>query len=90
MRFEVSGMGGAGTQGDRSLPAIYEEACMVEELGFDGLWGSDHLWELPDTSKAQLERFTVMVAVAGRTSKLRLGPLVIGNAYWPRWCSQNW
>lgn len=81
MRFEVSGMGGAGTRGDTSLPAIFEEARLVEKLGFDGLWGSDHLWDLVDRRKDQLERFTVMAALAGRTSRLRLGTLVVGNTY---------
>jgi alkanesulfonate monooxygenase SsuD/methylene tetrahydromethanopterin reductase-like flavin-dependent oxidoreductase (luciferase family) len=81
MQFDVSGMGGAGTRGDTSLPAIITEAKLVESLGFTTLWGSDHLWDNVDIFKPQLERFTVIAHLAGITSKLRFGTLVTGNTY---------
>jgi probable F420-dependent oxidoreductase len=45
----------------------------IEQLGFDALWFRDHvLWHSP-----VLDPFTVLGAIAGRTSRMRLGPGVL-------------
>jgi F420-dependent oxidoreductase-like protein len=49
----------------------------VEDLGFESLWRSDHLFSLsgPRTGEA-LETFISFVLVAEHTARLRFGPLV--------------
>jgi probable F420-dependent oxidoreductase len=48
-------------------------AAEIEQLGFDALWFRDHvLWHSP-----VLDPFTMLGAIAGRTSRLRLSPGVL-------------
>ena len=54
-------------------PTLLTWADEIERLGFDALWFRDHvLWH-----SAVLDPFTVLGAVAGRTSRIRLGPGVL-------------
>ena len=81
MQFDISAMGGASALGDSSLEAILAQARLVEALGFNGYWGSDHQYSLGERFKPHMDRFIVLTAVAGATERIRIGPLVTGNTY---------
>jgi len=54
-------------------PTLLTWAEEIERLGFDALWFRDHvLWH-----SAVLDPFTLLGAIAGRTSRMRLGPGVL-------------
>ncbi len=54
----------------------------AEELGFDGAWGFDHLQPMyGDGPGETFEGMTTLAALAGVTSRIRLGLLVTGVTY---------
>src|SRR4051794_34081082 len=54
----------------------------AEELGFDGAWGFDHLQPMyGDGPGEAFEGVTTLAALAGVTSRIRLGLLVAGVTY---------
>src|SRR5690349_25152256 len=54
----------------------------AEELGFDGAWGFDHFKPMyGDGPGETFEGMTTLAALAGRTSRIRLGLLVAGVTY---------
>ena len=61
--------------------ALVERARACEEAGFHSLWLADHLWArgMPDVD--YLESWTALTALAMRTTRLRLGTLVLCNSY---------
>jgi alkanesulfonate monooxygenase SsuD/methylene tetrahydromethanopterin reductase-like flavin-dependent oxidoreductase (luciferase family) len=72
------------------FPALSERAVACEEAGFHSLWLADHFWArgMPDLD--YLESWTALTALAMRTTRLRLGTLVLCNSYRnPRW-SRRW
>ena len=59
-------------------------AAAGEESGFESLWVMDHFYQLPALGGAEqpmLEAYTVLGALAARTSRARLGTLVTGVTY---------
>lgn len=60
---------------------VVERARACEESGFHSLWLADHMWArgLPDVD--HLEIWTALSALAMRTTRLRLGSLVLCNSY---------
>jgi alkanesulfonate monooxygenase SsuD/methylene tetrahydromethanopterin reductase-like flavin-dependent oxidoreductase (luciferase family) len=53
-----------------------------EELGFDGAWGFDHFRPMYGHGPGNcFEGMTTLAALAGRTSRIRLGLLVAGVTY---------
>src|SRR2546421_9131319 len=51
----------------------------AEELGFDGAWGFDHLQPMYGEGPGEaFEGMTTLAALAGVTSRIRLGLLVAG------------
>ena len=55
---------------------------MAEELGFDGVWGFDHFQPMyGDGPGETFEGMTTLAALAGVTSRIRLGLLVTGVTY---------
>ena len=66
----------------KSLAQLYDEFQMAEDLGFDHAWLPDHV-KNPDgpPTDAMHETWTVLTAVAARTSRIRLGPLVSSNTF---------
>ncbi len=60
---------------------LLERARLCEELGFDVLWLMDHLYppELPGVPS--LEGWTLATWLLARTSRLRLGHLVLSNTF---------
>ncbi|MHB8513660.1 MAG: LLM class F420-dependent oxidoreductase [Actinomycetota bacterium] len=56
----------------------------AESSGFDSLWVMDHLFQLPPLGgpdARMFEAYTLLGALAARTSKIRLGALVTGVTY---------
>jgi len=55
---------------------------LAEELGFDGVWGFDHFEPMyGDGPGETFEGMTTLAALAGATSRVRLGLLVTGVTY---------
>ncbi len=55
---------------------------LAEELGFDGVWGFDHLQPMYGEGPGPtFEGMTTLAALAGMTSRVRLGLLVTGVTY---------
>ena len=56
----------------------------AEGLGYDSFWVMDHFHQIPNVGEEHepmLEGWTTIAAIAGFTSKIRLGTLVTGNVY---------
>jgi alkanesulfonate monooxygenase SsuD/methylene tetrahydromethanopterin reductase-like flavin-dependent oxidoreductase (luciferase family) len=63
------------------IPAIVERAHVAEAVGFDGIAFIDHL-EAPGTKDRSIwEAMTVATWVAARTERLRIGHLVLCDAF---------
>jgi F420-dependent oxidoreductase-like protein len=61
---------------------LVARARLGEELGFDGAWGFDHFQPLYGEGPGNcFEGMTTLAALAGATSRLRLGLLVTGVTY---------
>jgi F420-dependent oxidoreductase-like protein len=55
---------------------------LAEDLGFDGMWGFDHFQPMYGEGPGEtFEGMTTLAALAGRTSRIRLGLLVTGVTY---------
>jgi F420-dependent oxidoreductase-like protein len=55
---------------------------LAEELGFDGVWGFDHFQPMYGEGPGEtFEGMTTLAALAGVTSRIRLGLLVTGVTY---------
>src|SRR5438552_15346906 len=66
-----------------SFEDVAEYAVLAEELGFDSVWVSDHLfWSIAryggsGVPQGTLEPMTTLPALATRTPRVRLGTLVL-------------
>jgi F420-dependent oxidoreductase-like protein len=73
-----------GVPDERMFQRIAETAIAAEEAGFDSFWVMDHYHQIqtvgPDTDP-MLEAYTLLGAVAARTSRIALGALVTGVTY---------
>src|SRR5450432_4226897 len=59
-------------------------ATTAEDSGFDSVWVMDHFWQLPPLGGPDqpiLEAYTLLGALAARTSRVELGTLVTGVTY---------
>ena len=72
------------TGSGRLFEAIAAQAVEAESSGFDTVLLMDHFYQLPmlgDPANEMLECYTVLAALAQRTSRVRLSSLVTGNTY---------
>lgn len=61
---------------------VVRRVRLAEELGFDGAWGFDHLQPMYGEGPGEtFEGMTTLAALAGVTSRIRLGLLVAGVTY---------
>jgi F420-dependent oxidoreductase-like protein len=61
---------------------VVRRTQLAEELGFDGAWGFDHFQPMyGDGPGETFEGITTLAALAGVTSRIRLGLLVTGVTY---------
>jgi F420-dependent oxidoreductase-like protein len=66
------------------LGALREIAQAAEQLGYHSLWLFDHFYHFPVPDNVTvLESWTLMSVLAGATSSIRLGTLVLCNGYRP-------
>ncbi len=69
---------------DQLFEGVAQQATAAEEAGFESLWVMDHFFQLPalgGPAQPMLEAYTLLGALAARTSRIRLGALVTGVTY---------
>jgi F420-dependent oxidoreductase-like protein len=69
---------------DEIFPRVAELAAAGEDAGFASVWVMDHLYQLPALGGADqpmLEAYTLLGALAARTTRAELGTLVTGVTY---------
>lgn len=70
------------SQANKTWQQVLDQFIMAEQLGFDHAWLVDHLVDTdgpPDNGC--LEGWTLLAAIAARTSRIRLGVLVSSNTF---------
>jgi F420-dependent oxidoreductase-like protein len=67
---------------------LFEEVAAIattaEDAGFDSLWVMDHLFQIPlvgSIDEPMFEAYTLLGALAARTTRARLGAMVTGVTY---------
>lgn len=66
----------------RDWSAVLERFLLAEELGYDHAWLVDHLVDTDgDLKNPCLEAWTLLAALAARTTRIRLGVLVSSNTF---------
>jgi F420-dependent oxidoreductase-like protein len=57
-------------------------AIEAEELGFESIWAFDHFHTVPEpTDELTFESWTFLTSLAARTSRVRLGHIVMSNGF---------
>lgn len=73
-----------GIPDDQIFDRVVQIATTAEGAGFDSLWVMDHLYQIggvgPRTDP-MLEAYTLLAAIAARTSRIHLGTMVTGVTY---------
>jgi alkanesulfonate monooxygenase SsuD/methylene tetrahydromethanopterin reductase-like flavin-dependent oxidoreductase (luciferase family) len=70
------------SQANKSWVQVIDEFLMAESLGFDHAWLVDHLVDTDGPPEnGCLEGWTLLAAIAARTSRIRLGVLVSSNTF---------
>lgn len=75
---------GSGPPGTALFDRVAAAAVAAEQAGFDSLWVMDHFVQIPQfgpPTDPMLEPYTLLGALAARTSGIRLGTLVTGVTY---------
>lgn len=73
-----------GVTTDGLFEHVASMATTAESSGFDSVWVMDHFYQLPMLGRPEQEMFecySLLTALAARTSKVRLGAMVGGMTY---------
>jgi F420-dependent oxidoreductase-like protein len=73
-----------GTEDGDLFEAIAAIAVTAEESGFDSVWVMDHFYQIANVGPPgdpMLEAYTLLGAIAARTTSARLGTMVTGVTY---------
>jgi alkanesulfonate monooxygenase SsuD/methylene tetrahydromethanopterin reductase-like flavin-dependent oxidoreductase (luciferase family) len=73
-----------GVPGDRLFERVAEIARSAEASGFDSFWVMDHyhqIGQIGPPTDPMFEAYTLLSAVAARTSRIQLGAMVTGVTY---------
>ena len=73
-----------GVSNDKLFEKIAEIAVTAERSGFDSVWVMDHFYQIRGVgqrTEPMLEAYTLLGAIAARTSRVRLGTMVTGVTY---------
>jgi F420-dependent oxidoreductase-like protein len=68
-------------QSGMTYDALTQRAALAERLGYHSIWLDDHMWTRALPELDHLDCVPALAALAARTERLRLGSLVICNAY---------
>jgi F420-dependent oxidoreductase-like protein len=82
--FQIPGFRHAGSPDAEMFDRTLDHALAAEASGFESVWVMDHFWQLPalgGPDEPILESYTLLGALAARTSRVRLGTLVSGVTY---------
>lgn len=72
--------------GMRHVRQVVDDIERAEQLGYDSAWVMDHIFIEREGGRATGHDPLVMLAnAAARTSRIRLGPLVLGGPFRPVW-----
>ena len=70
------------SQASKTWDQVLEEFAVAEDLGFDHAWLVDHLVDTDGGPEdGCMEAWTLLAAIAARTSRIRLGVLVTSNTF---------
>jgi alkanesulfonate monooxygenase SsuD/methylene tetrahydromethanopterin reductase-like flavin-dependent oxidoreductase (luciferase family) len=70
------------SQANKPLGQVFDEFQMAEDLGFDHAWIVDHLVDTDGPPSYPIhEAWTLLAALAARTSRIHLGVLVTSNTF---------
>ena len=70
------------SQANKPWSQVLDEFTMAEDLGFDTAWLVDHLLDTDGPPEHPcLEAWTLLAAIAARTSRIRIGVLVSSNTF---------
>ncbi len=84
MRFGLClATGDMETEKPASLTDLAEQAQEAEELGFASVWVNDHYWVEQDDRRrvGTLEPLIMLAYIAAKTNRVRLGTLVLCDAF---------
>jgi F420-dependent oxidoreductase-like protein len=82
--YQIPGFRHAGDTDADMFDHTAAHAVAADQSGFESLWVMDHFWQLPalgGPDEPILEAYTLLGALAARTSHVQLGTLVAGVTY---------
>jgi F420-dependent oxidoreductase-like protein len=84
MRFGLQIPNFTGESPGALFDGVVQMAAAAEDTGFDSVWVMDHFYLLPPMggpTQPMLDSYTLLGALAARTSRVRLGAMVTGVTY---------
>jgi F420-dependent oxidoreductase-like protein len=84
MRFGLQIPNFTGESPGALFDGVVQMAAAAEDTGFDSVWVMDHFYQLPPMggpTQPMLDSYTLLGALAARTSRVRLGAMVTGVTY---------